>query len=46
MPPHIEQAVCLLRAVSQTASRDPELIRLAARVSLLTHEIEKTYGGC
>lgn len=39
------QAIALLRAVEIVASADKKLLPLTARVSLLTHEIEKTYGG-
>jgi len=45
MPPNIVQAVGLLRAVGHAASSDRKLMTLAARVSLLTHEIEQAYGG-
>lgn len=45
MPANIQQAVSLLRAVSTVAQTDKALMHLAARVSFLTHEIEKTYGG-
>jgi len=44
-PANIMQAITLLRAIGTTASADKKLLTLAARVSLLTHEIEKTYGG-
>lgn len=45
MPASVQQAVSLLRAVSTVAQTDKSLVTLAARVSLLTHEIERTYGG-
>ena len=45
MSPNIMQALAFLRAVEALASTDQQLINLAARVSLLTHEIERTYGG-
>jgi len=44
-PANIMQAIELLRAVGTAASADGKLLNLTARVSLLTHEIEKTYGG-
>jgi hypothetical protein len=45
MPPNIQQALADLRAVCAAASNDKGLMPLAARASLLTHEIEKAYGG-
>ncbi len=43
IPPNVVEAVRLLDNLQEQASKDPELVQVAARASLLSHQIQGYY---
>jgi len=43
LPAKVVEAVRLLHAVQAEASRDPKMVHMAARASLLSHQIQAFY---